>query len=80
LIAAWYWYSILFVEDIDTMYYLVAKYNPTEQSAYYLVVRFEENYMAVSQTKFRSFVQIPVITLCVLGLVGCGGSDGGNGQ
>jgi len=34
--------------------------------------------MAVSQTIFRSFVQIPVITLCVLGLVGCPGSDGGN--
>ena len=34
--------------------------------------------MAVSQTIYRSFVQIPVLTLCVLGLVGCGGgSDDG---
>ena len=33
--------------------------------------------MAVSQTIFRTFVQIPVITICVLGLVGCGGSDDG---
>ena len=34
--------------------------------------------MAVSQTIFRTFVQFPVITLCVLGLLGCGGSDGGS--
>jgi hypothetical protein len=32
--------------------------------------------MAVSQAIFRTFVQIPVITLCVLGLVGCGGGGG----
>lgn len=31
--------------------------------------------MAVSQTIFRTFVQIPVLTLCVLGLVGCGGGS-----
>ena len=33
--------------------------------------------MADSQTIYRSFVQIPVLTLCVLGLVGCPGSDDG---